>query len=230
MMRVAVVDYGSGNLASAARALTVAAERAGIAAQVEITGDAGAVAAADRVVLPGQGAFADCAAGLAAVPGLRHAIEASAGAGRPFLGICVGMQLMAQRGLEHAVTAGFGWIKGEVAAMDPAGLRLPQMGWNALAFTPGSHPLLDGLLPGDHTYFVHSYALRGGDGADLLATTDYGGPVPALVARGNRAGTQFHVEKSQEVGLRLLANFLRWMPERREPERGALPPGKPGHG
>ena len=211
-MRVAVVDYGSGNLASATRALQVAAARAGIAADVTITGDAATVAAADRVVLPGQGAFADCAAGLQAAPGLRDAIEGSAAAGRPFLGICVGMQLMAERGLEHVTTPGFGWIGGEVAAMDPPGLRLPQMGWNGLQFTPGAHPLLDGLLPGDHAYFVHSYALRGGDPADLVATTDYGGAVPALVARGNRAGTQFHVEKSQEVGLRILANFLRWEP------------------
>ena len=211
-MRVAVVDYGSGNLASAARALTVAAERSGVAAAVAITGDAADVAAADRVVLPGQGAFADCAAGLAAVPGLHAAVVDSAAAGRPFLGICVGMQLMAQRGLEHATTPGFGWIAGEIAPMDPPGLRLPQMGWNALDFTPGAHPLLDGLQPGDHAYFVHSYALRGGDPADLLATTGYGGPVPALVARGNRAGTQFHVEKSQDVGLRILANFLHWEP------------------
>lgn len=213
-MRVAVVDYGSGNLASAARALQAAAERAGIAAEVAITGDAAAVAAADRVVLPGQGAFADCAAGLRAAPGLRDAIEAGAAAGRPFLGICVGMQLMAERGLEHVTTPGFGWIGGEIAAMDPPGLRLPQMGWNGLEFRPGAHPLLDGLVPGDHAYFVHSYALRGGDPADLVATTDYGGAVPALVAHGNRAGTQFHVEKSQEVGLRILANFLRWEPAR----------------
>ncbi len=211
-MRVAVVDYGSGNLASASRALAVAAERAGIDASVEITGDADQVTAADRVVLPGQGAFADCAAGLAAVPGLRDAIERSAESGRPFLGICVGMQLMAERGLEHATTPGFGWISGDIAAMDPPGLRLPQMGWNGLDFMPGAHPLLDGLRPGDHVYFVHSYALRDGAADDLLATTDYGGPVPALVARGNRAGTQFHVEKSQEVGLRILANFLRWTP------------------
>ncbi len=214
MMRVAVVDCGSGNLASASRALAAAAEQAGLDARVEVTGDPGRVAAADRVVLPGQGAFADCAAGLAAVPGLRKAIEGSAAAGRPFLGICVGMQLMADRGLEHATTPGFGWISGDVAPMDPPGLRLPQMGWNALEFMPGAHPLLEGLQPGDHAYFVHSYALRDGAPGDLLATTDYGGPVPALVARGNRAGTQFHVEKSQQVGLRILANFLRWNPER----------------
>ena len=211
-MRVAVVDYGSGNLASAARALEVAAERDGIAATVEITADPVRVAAADRVVLPGQGAFADCAAGLGAVPGLRGAVEGSVAAGRPFLGICVGMQLMAERGLEHRTTPGFGWIKGDVAAMEAPGLRLPQMGWNGLDFAPGAHPLLDGLQPGDHVYFVHSYALCAADPADVLATAEYGGPVPALVARGNRAGTQFHVEKSQAVGLRILGNFLRWTP------------------
>ncbi len=210
-MRVAVVDYGSGNLTSAARALARAADDAGLQADVAVTADPAAVAAADRVVLPGQGAFADCAAGLAAVDGMREAIEAAAGAGRPFLGICVGMQLMAERGLEHGQTPGLGWVHGEVAAMAAPGLRLPQMGWNALDFEPG-HPLLDGLRPGDHAYFVHSYALRGARPADVLATTEYGGPVPAMVAVGNRAGTQFHVEKSQAVGLRILANFLRWQP------------------
>ena len=211
-MRVAVVDYGSGNLASAARALSAAAGLAGVEAAIAVTADAHTVAAADRVVLPGQGAFAACAHGLAAVPGLRQAIEAHAARGRPFLGICVGMQLMADRGLEHRETPGFGWIGGDVAAMPAPGLRLPQMGWNALDFAPGAHPLLGGLVPGDHAYFVHSYALRPGRAQDVLATTDYGGPVPALVAHENRAGTQFHVEKSQGVGLRILANFLRWSP------------------
>jgi glutamine amidotransferase len=212
-MKIAVVDYGSGNLASASRALALAAERAGIVAEVQVTADPGAVARADRIVLPGQGAFADCAGGLSAIPGLREAVLDGVEGGKPFLGICVGMQLMAERGLEHAVTPGFGWISGEIAAMQPAGdLRLPQMGWNELVFTPGAHPLLDGLLPGDHAYFVHGYALAGGDPAELLATTDYGGPVVAMVARGNRAGTQFHVEKSQDVGLRILGNFLRWTP------------------
>ncbi len=211
-MRVAVVDYGSGNLASASRALAAAAAREGLQADVRVTRDPDWVARADRAVLPGQGAFADCAAGLAAVPGMRDAIEAVAAAGRPFLGICVGMQLMAERGLEHGETPGFGWIAGEVAPMNPPGLRLPQMGWNGLDFQPGAHPLLHGIQPGDHAYFVHSYALRGGDAGDLVATAEYGGAVPALVARGNRAGTQFHVEKSQEVGLRILGNFLRWSP------------------
>lgn len=211
-MKIAVVDYGSGNLASASRALALAAERAGITATVRVTADASEVRAADRIVLPGQGAFADCASGLHAVPGMWDALIAATDAATPFLGICVGMQLMAQRGLEHGVTPGFGWIAGDVAEMPATGLRLPHMGWNALAFQPGSHPILDGLTPGDHVYFVHSYALTGGDPSQTVATTDYGGPTVAIVAAGNRVGTQFHVEKSQEVGIRILMNFLRWVP------------------
>ena len=211
-MRIAVVDYGSGNLASASRALSLAAERLGLAGDVTVTADPDRVASADRIVLPGQGAFADCSRGLDAVSGMHAAIETATRGGTPFLGICVGMQLMAQRGLEHEITAGFGWIDGEIAAMDPPGLRLPQMGWNELDFTPGAHPLLEGLTPGDHAYFVHSYALQGGNPAEIVATTDYGGRVVAMVASGNRAGTQFHVEKSQEVGIRILMNFLRWSP------------------
>ena len=211
-MKVAVIDYGSGNLASASRGLALASERLGCAAEVLVTADPDVVAGADRIVLPGQGAFADCAQGLAAVPGMWQAINTATAAGRPFLGICVGMQLMAQHGLEHAVTPGFGWIAGDIAEMPAVGLRLPQMGWNELQFEPGAHPLLNGLAPGDHAYFVHSYALTGGIPAETIATTDYGGPVVAFVASGNRAGTQFHVEKSQEVGLRILGNFLRWNP------------------
>jgi glutamine amidotransferase len=211
-MKIAVVDYGSGNLASASRALALAAERAGIDASVAVTAEPEVVAAADRIVLPGQGAFADCAAGLESVPGMRAAIESATAAGTPFLGICVGMQLMAERGLEHRVTPGFGWIKGDVAEMQAPGLRLPQMGWNALDFAPGSHALLDGLEPGEHVYFVHSYALAHGAAGETIATTEYGGTVPAIVVAGNRAGTQFHVEKSQDVGIRLLSNFLRWAP------------------
>jgi imidazole glycerol-phosphate synthase subunit HisH len=211
-MHIAVVDYGSGNLASASRALALAAEQGGIRATVTVTADPAVVGAADRIVLPGQGAFADCAAGLAAVPGMRDAIETATNDGTPFLGICVGMQLMAERGLEHSITPGFGWIKGDVAEMPAVGLRLPQMGWNGLDFTPDSHPLLAGLDPGDHVYFVHSYALVHGAPGETIATTEYGGAVPAIVAAGNRAGTQFHVEKSQDVGIRLLVNFLRWTP------------------
>jgi glutamine amidotransferase len=211
-MKIAVVDYGSGNLASASRALALAAQRAGIEARVDVTADPGVVAAADRIVLPGQGAFADCASGLAARQGMREAIESATARGAPFLGICVGMQLMAQRGLEHTVTPGFGWIKGDVAEMEAPGLRLPQMGWNGLDFVPDSHPLLDGLRPDDHVYFVHSYALTGGIPSETIATTDYGGSVAAIVVSGNRAGTQFHVEKSQDIGIRLLSNFLLWTP------------------
>ena len=210
-MKVAVIDYDGGNLASAAGGLAEAARRAGIAADVSITRDVTEIATADRIVLPGQGAFADCARGLAAVPGLKGALETAVDGGTPFLGICVGMQLMAERGREHGVTPGLGWITGEIRAMDPPGLRLPHMGWNSLAWDR-PHPLLDGLTPGDHVYFTHSYALAGADARDVVAETAYGGPVAALVVRGNRAGTQFHVEKSQSVGLRLLANFLTWAP------------------
>jgi glutamine amidotransferase len=209
---VAVIDYGSGNLASAARGLQLAAERLEQNFNIEITADPDAVARADRIVLPGQGAFADCAAGLAAIDGLRDSLMMRVDAGAPFLGICVGMQLMAERGLEHHITPGFGWIAGDIAKLPTETLRLPHMGWNELVFTPGAHPLLDGLQPGDHAYFVHSYALTGGRDRNIIASTDYGGPVAAMVAAGNRAGTQFHVEKSQEVGLQILANFLSWNP------------------
>jgi glutamine amidotransferase len=213
-MRIAVVDCGSGNLASVERALWEAARRAGLPIEaIAVTDEPAAIAGADRIVLPGQGAFATCARGIAAVPGLRAALEAAVGGGTPFLGICVGMQLMAARGLEHAETAGFGWIGGEIALLEAPGLRLPHMGWNALDFTAAGHPLLDGVTQGEHVYFVHSYALRGYAEADVLATTEYGGTVPAMVVNRNRAGTQFHVEKSQEVGLRILANFLAWRPD-----------------
>jgi glutamine amidotransferase len=211
-MRVVVVDCGSGNLASATRALERAAADRNLPVSVSLTSDPDLVATADRVVLPGQGAFADCARGLAAVDGLRESIDTATARGTPFLGICVGMQLMAQRGLEHAVTPGFGWIDGEIAAMDPPDLRLPQMGWNELEYQPGAHPLLAGLPANAHAYFVHSYALRGAAAPQVIATTDYGGRVVAMVAHQNRAGTQFHVEKSQQVGLTILANFLQWAP------------------
>jgi glutamine amidotransferase len=212
-MRIAVVDCGSGNLASVTRALALAAARRGIDADIAVTESPDDVRDADRIVLPGQGAFAACARGLAAIPGLNASILAATEAGTPFLGICVGMQLMARRGLEHEITQGFGWLAGDIAPMAPhAPLRLPQMGWNELIFPTDAHPLLDGIEVGDHAYFVHSYALSGGAPSDIVATTEYGGPVVAMVAAGNRAGTQFHVEKSQEVGLRILGNFLTWAP------------------
>ncbi len=216
-MTVAVVDAGSGNLASVARALEVAGRVAGVAVVAPITRDPSLVAIAHRIVLPGQGAFAACRAGLAALPGMEAALEARVrGAGVPFLGICVGMQLLAERGLEHGETPGLGWLPGQVVRMDPRGpdgspLPLPQMGWNRLAATQ-PHPLLAELPPEPHAYFVHSYMWAGGAAADEIASTAYGGPVTAMVARGNIAGTQFHVEKSGALGIRLLAAFLRWAP------------------
>ena len=218
---VAVVDPGSGNLASVLRALERASELAGIPpVEAAVTHEPAAVARADRIVLPAQGAFAACMNGLRALPGMVEALdERVRGRGVPLLGICVGMQILAERGLEHGETPGLGWIRGEIARMSPgpgadgAPLPLPQMGWNTLeAAPPGGHPLLEGVGRGAHAYFVHSYALRGGAPEEVAATTDYGGPVVAMVACGNVAGTQFHVEKSAEVGLRILANFLRWDP------------------
>lgn len=213
-LRVAVIDYNGGNLASAAQAARRAASLRGLDAEIVITRDEAALRSADRLILPGQGAFADCAKGLEE-DGLSRLLTELTQNGTPFLGICVGMQLMAESGLEHGVTKGLGWIGGQVARMTHAensGLRLPHMGWNTLDFTPGAHPLTAGLSPGDHGYFVHSYALRNGDPADYVATTQYGGTVPAITARGTRCGTQFHVEKSQEVGLIFLGNFLTWQP------------------
>jgi glutamine amidotransferase len=213
-MNVAILDYGSGNLRSAAKSFERAAAESGIAAEIAVTSEPERVAAADRVVLPGVGAFADCRRGLAAVPGLEAAlIEAVMRRGRPFLGICVGMQLMAERGREFETVEGLGWIAGEVVAIEPADpdLKIPHMGWNELR-PRAAHPVLDGLPAGTHTYYVHGYELRPAVASDLLATTDYGGPLTAVVARDNLVGTQFHPEKSQAAGLRLIANFLGWRP------------------
>jgi imidazole glycerol-phosphate synthase subunit HisH len=216
-MTVAVIDYGSGNLHSAAKALERAAREGGSSEKIEVTSDPEAVRRADRVVLPGVGAFADCKRGLDAVPGMVAAMrEAVRERGRPFFGICVGMQLMAERGRENVVTEGLGWIGGEVDRIAPADstLKIPHMGWNTLAPKRG-HALLDGIPLGPkglHAYFVHSYQLKPTNDSDLVAEADYGGPLTAMVARGNLAGTQFHPEKSQRLGLALLANFLRWKP------------------
>jgi imidazole glycerol-phosphate synthase subunit HisH len=216
-MSVAIVDYGSGNLHSAAKAFERASRESGVNVPIVVTRDPDEVRRADRVVLPGVGAFADCRRGLDAVPGMVPALQETVrGNGKPFLGICVGMQLMAERGREYVVTEGLGWIRGEVdriAPADPA-LKIPHMGWNTLA-AERKHALLDGIPLGPsglHAYFVHSYQLRPLDQADLLARSDYGGPVTAVVARGNMAGTQFHPEKSQRLGLALIANFLKWKP------------------
>ena len=217
MQRVAIIDYGSGNLHSAAKAFERAAREGDADATIVVTSDPKAVAAADRIVLPGVGAFADCKRGLESVPGMRDALEtAVTRQARPFLGICVGMQLMATRGLEFEVTDGLDWIAGEVRAIKPAdpSLKIPHMGWNTLNVV-NAHALLEGIKTGPdglHAYFVHSYQLVPEQRSAILAETDYGGPVTALVARDNMAGTQFHPEKSQTLGLKLIANFLKWRP------------------
>ena len=216
-MSVAIVDYGSGNLHSAAKAFERAARDIGAQMPIEVTSDPAKVARAERVVLPGVGAFADCRRGLDDIPGMVDALNSAVRQkGRPFFGICVGMQLMAERGREYQVTPGLGWIAGEVdriAPSDPA-LKIPHMGWNTLNMLR-PHPLLayiplgpDGL----HAYFVHSYELKTAHHAELVAQADYGGPLTAIVGRDNMVGTQFHPEKSQRLGLQLIANFLKWAP------------------
>jgi imidazole glycerol-phosphate synthase subunit HisH len=214
---VAIVDYGSGNLHSAAKAFERAARESGHDQPIVVTNDPDLVRRAERVVLPGVGAFADCRRGLDAVPGMVDALEETVRKnGRPFFGICVGMQLMAERGREKEVTPGLGWIAGEVDRITPndPDLKIPHMGWNTLnACKP--HPLLNGIPVGAnglHAYFVHSYELKPADRGDLVAQSDYGGPVTAIVARDSCAGTQFHPEKSQKLGLALIANFLKWKP------------------
>jgi imidazole glycerol-phosphate synthase subunit HisH len=214
---VAIVDYKSGNLHSAAKAFERAAHDAGLDQPIVVTGDPDVVARADRVVLPGVGAFADCRRGLDAVPGMVEALDKAVRRnGHPFIGICVGMQLLAERGREYEVTEGLGWIGGEVDRITPSDpeLKIPHMGWNTLnVLRP--HPLLDGLTLGPqglHAYFVHSFALNPAQRSDLVAQADYGGTVTAIVGRDNIVGTQFHPEKSQKLGLRLIANFLKWKP------------------
>jgi glutamine amidotransferase len=216
-MTVAIIDYGSGNLHSAAKAFERAAAEAHTGQRILVTSDPEEVRRAERIVLPGVGAYADCMAGLARVAGMREALEEGARRNaRPFLGICVGMQLLSRRGYEHQVSEGLGWLDGEVrmiAPSDPA-LKIPHMGWNTLR-PLRAHPLLDGIPTGQagwHAYFVHSYAFTSADNEAVLAETDYGGPITAIVAHDNIAGTQFHPEKSQKLGLRLITSFLRWRP------------------
>ena len=216
-MSLAIVDYGSGNLHSAAKAFERAARDGGLDVSVLVTAEPERIAAAERIVLPGVGAFKDCRDGLTVVPGLWETLEEQVmRKGKPFLGICVGMQLMASRGLEHDVTEGFGWVPGDVkpiAPCDPS-FKIPHMGWNTLERSR-PHALLDGLALGEgglHAYFVHSYHLDARNADDVVATTDHGMTITAIVGRDNIAGTQFHPEKSQTLGLALLANFLRWRP------------------
>jgi len=216
-MSVAIVDYGSGNLHSAAKAFERAARDSAHAAAIVVTSDPARVAAAERVVLPGVGAFADCRRGLDDIPGMVEALNESVlQRGRPFFGICVGMQLMAERGREYQVTPGLGWIAGDVDRITPSdpSLKIPHMGWNTLNMLQ-PHPLLADLPLGPdglHAYFVHSYELKPSQRADLVAQADYGDPLTAIVGHDNMVGTQFHPEKSQRLGLAMIANFLKWMP------------------
>ncbi len=214
-MTVAIIDYGSGNLRSAAKAFERAAREAGLDARVVVTADPETVRAAERVVLPGVGAFGDCRAGLHGLPGMVEALEeAVIGRGRPFFGICVGMQLMASVGREHGDHAGLGWVPGEVTALAPSdpALKIPHMGWNSLEILESGHPVLEGLGPDAYVYFVHGYQFRPDSPDHLMARVDYGGPVAAAVGRDNLFGTQFHPEKSQAAGLAIIGNFLRWRP------------------
>jgi imidazole glycerol-phosphate synthase subunit HisH len=217
MMHVAIIDYGSGNLHSAAKAFERASRESGSPLAIKVTAEPEAVLRAERVVLPGVGAFADCKQGLANIPGMIEALEAAVREeGKPFLGICVGLQLMASRGLEHGVTPGLDWIEGEVRAITPsdAALKIPHMGWNTLKLAR-RHALLNGIPTGEsglNAYFVHSYHLVPQNRDVLVASTDYGGEITAFVAKDNMAGSQFHPEKSQKLGLALIANFLRWKP------------------
>jgi glutamine amidotransferase len=216
-MNVAIIDYGSGNLHSAAKAFERAAREAGLEETITVTSDPDVVRRADRIALPGVGAFADCRRGLDAVPGMVDALtETVRQSGRPFFGICVGMQLMATRGLEYETSQGLDWIHGDVTAIAPddPSLKIPHMGWNTL-HPQRDHPVLDGVETGPdglHAYFVHSYALQPRDMADVVAVSAYGGPLTAVVAKDNMVGTQFHPEKSQGLGLKLICNFLRWRP------------------
>jgi glutamine amidotransferase len=216
-MSVAIVDYGSGNLHSAAKAFERAARESGHDQPIVVTSKPEQVAAASRVVLPGVGAFADCRRGLDGIPGMIDALEQNVRKrGRPFFGICVGMQLMAERGREYQVTPGLGWIAGEVDRIAPgdAALKIPHMGWNTLNMLK-THALLADIPLGPdglHAYFVHSFELKPTQRGDLVAQADYGGPLTAIVGRDNMVGTQFHPEKSQRLGLALIANFLKWAP------------------
>jgi glutamine amidotransferase len=214
-MRVVIVDYGSGNLRSAAKAFERAIAEQNLALTVKVTGEARDLCDASHVVLPGVGAFGDCRRGLDALPGMVEALERTViENGRPFLGICVGMQLMATTGREHGAHRGLDWIPGEVVLLQPGDTRLkiPHMGWNGLRISDPEHPFFEGVDPDAHAYFVHSYGFACSNPEHTVATVDYGGPVTAVVGRDNLLGTQFHPEKSQAVGLRLIANFLKWRP------------------
>jgi imidazole glycerol-phosphate synthase subunit HisH len=214
MSIVALIDYGSGNLRSAEKALARAAAEGNTGHRIVVTSDPQVVTDAERIVLPGVGAFADCMSGLRALPGMVEALtQAVLEKKKPFLGICVGMQLLASLGREFGEYQGLGWIPGETEKMMPSdpGLKIPHMGWNELILNR-IHPLFAGLKPGSHVYFVHSYVLKPRDPAHIIATTDYGGAFAAAVGKDNIAGFQFHPEKSQEIGQQILRNYLGWKP------------------
>lgn len=213
-MDAVIIDYGSGNLRSAAKAFERAARETDLSARIKVSASARDIAAASHIVLPGVGAFADCMAGLRALPDMIGTLErAVREQGRPFLGICVGMQLLATTGYEHGTHAGLDWIPGDVRRIEErAVLKIPHMGWNDLEVRDAAHPLLAGIGTGAQAYFVHSYHFVPRASSAIVATTEYGDTVAAILAHGNIAGTQFHPEKSQETGLRLIANFLRWAP------------------
>ena len=214
-MKVAIIDYGSGNLRSAAKALERAARGSAVETEIAVTANAGDLDTAERIVLPGVGAFGDCMAGLSALDGMLEALQNNVIAGgKPFLGICVGMQLMAARGMEFGVHRGLSWITGEIAPLKPVdpGLKIPHMGWNELVLATPVHPILHDIPAAAHVYFVHGYGLRDTDPAEVMASVDYGGDVIAVVGRDNLVGTQFHPEKSQRFGLTILQNFLGWRP------------------
>ena len=211
---VALIDYGSGNLRSAEKALARAASEGGTGHEIVVTSDPDVAAKAERIVLPGVGAFADCMNGVTAIPGMADALsDAVRKRGAPFLGICVGMQLLASVGREFGDHPGLGWIEGEVVIIKPSKpeIKVPHMGWNELKMLR-PHPLFDGIPKAANAYFVHSYKFVAKHESDVLATTEYDGTINAVIGRGNIAGTQFHPEKSQAVGLRLLQNFLKWKP------------------
>ncbi len=217
MQRVVIIDYGSGNLHSANKSVQRAANEAGLEIDLRVTASTKDVEEADRIILPGVGAFADCKSGLTSIAGMLDVLQGAViERQRPFLGICVGMQLMATRGLEFGKTPGFDWITGDVSAIEPSdpSLKIPHMGWNTLQLI-NQHDLLEGIALGAnglHAYFVHSFHLQPADPSTRIATTDYGVEVTAMVGRDNIVGTQFHPEKSQKLGLKLLENFLRWQP------------------
>ena len=214
MSQTVIIDYESGNLRSAAKAFERVAKEEGLDTTVVVTSDVDQVMKADHIVLPGVGAYGDCMAGLSRLDGMIDALnECVHRNGRPFLGVCVGMQLMADRGLEHGETSGLGWISGDIVALEPADqtLKVPHMGWNELNLKT-AHAVFDGICDGDHTYFVHSFHYKATNPDHILADVDYGGPVVSAVGRDNLVGTQFHPEKSQATGLKLIANFLKWKP------------------